>query len=149
MTLIRFKSDSPAKAFDRSPNFNEFFNDVFDNMINGDFRKPAVPSVNISESENAYHLDMAAPGFSKEEFSINLEKDVLTISAEKKAEKSEADKKYSRREFSYSSFKRTFTLPETVNAEKIQASYENGIMHLDFPKKEEAKPQPARSISVN
>ena len=148
MTLIKFKSDAPARPFDRLVNFNEFFNDFFDNPITGDFRKSSVPAVNISESNGSYHLEMAAPGFGKEDFKLSVENDVLTVSAEKKAEKEEKSRKFTRREFSFSSFQRSFTLPEVVDIEKIQASYENGMMMVELPKKEEAKPQSPKQISI-
>jgi HSP20 family protein len=148
MTLIKFKSDAPARPLDRMMNLNEFFNDFFDNSLNADFRKGSVPAVNISETPNFFHLEMAAPGFAKEDFRISVENDVMTVSAEKKTEKEEKDRKFSRREFSYSSFQRSFTLPETVDAEKIQAQYENGLMTVELPKKEAARPQQARQIAV-
>ena len=148
MTLIKFKSDAPVRNMDRMVNFNEFFNDFFDNALTTDYRKGSVPAVNISESEEGFHLEMAAPGFSKEDFKLSVENDVLTVSAEKKSEKDEKGKKFTRREFSYSSFRRSFTLPEIVDADKIQAAYENGLMTVDLPKKEEAKPQAPKQIVI-
>ena len=148
MTLIKFKSDAPVRNMDRMVNFNEFFNDFFDNALTTDYRKGSVPAVNISESDEGFHLEMAAPGFIKEDFKLSVENDVLTVSAEKKSEKDEKGKKFTRREFSYSSFRRSFTLPEMVDTDKIQAAYENGLMTVDLPKKEEAKPQAPKQIVI-
>jgi len=109
-----------------------------------------VPAVNIHETENEYAIEVAAPGMSKDDFRVNLENNELTISSEKKDEKKEEKKgQYSRREFSYQSFHRTFTLPENqVNSDKIEAKYADGILRLTLPKKEEAKPKPARVIKI-
>jgi HSP20 family protein len=95
-------------------------------------------------------VELAAPGKKKEDFNIELEDNVLTISSEARSEKEEKDNegKYTRREFSYSSFKRAFTLPETVNDYEINASYENGVLHITLPKKEEALPKPKRLIEI-
>jgi len=109
-----------------------------------------VPAVNIKETDHSYVVELAAPGKKKEDFNIELEDNVLTISSEARNEKEEKDNegKYTRREFSYSSFKRAFTLPETVNEYEINATYENGVLHLTLPKKEEALPKPKRMIEI-
>lgn len=109
-----------------------------------------VPAVNIKETETSFVVELAAPGKKKEDFNIELEDNVLTISSEARSEKEEKDNegKYTRREFSYSSFKRAFTLPETVNDYEINASYENGVLHITLPKKEEALPKPKRLIEI-
>ena len=92
---------------------------------------------------------MAAPGFNKEEFNVEVNDNILTISSEKRVENETKDgQQFTHREFSYQSFKRTFTLPATVESDKIEAKYENGILHLSIPKKEEAKPKPARKIEI-
>jgi HSP20 family protein len=109
-----------------------------------------VPAVNIKETDTSYVVELAAPGKRKEDFNIELEDNVLTISTEAKSENEEKDNagKYTRREFSYSSFKRAFTLPDTVNDFEINASYENGVLHITLPKKEEALPRPKRMIEI-
>ncbi|MFN3640803.1 MAG: Hsp20/alpha crystallin family protein [Flavobacterium sp.] len=109
-----------------------------------------VPAVNIKETDTSYVVELAAPGKRKEDFIIELEDSVLTISTETKSEKDEKDNegRYTRREFSYSSFKRAFTLPDTVNDFEINASYENGVLHITLPKKEEALPRPKRMIEI-
>ncbi|MFT4663725.1 MAG: HSP20 family protein [Polaribacter sp.] len=107
-----------------------------------------MPAVNIKESADQYELEIAAPGMEKSDFQINIDQDVLTISSEKKTKTEEGDK-FTRREFSYGSFKRSFDLPETVDASKIAANYHNGVLAILIPKREEAKPQPVRKIEIN
>lgn len=109
-----------------------------------------VPAVNIKESETEFAVELAAPGKKKEDFNIEVDDNVLTISAEAKNEREEKDEKgrYTRREFSYSSFKRAFTLPETVNEADIKASYEDGVLYITLPKREEALPKPKRMIEI-
>ncbi len=149
MTLIKFKNDNSGKYAERMPYFSEFFNDFFDNMMTSDFRRSSTPAVNILEDDENFTVEVAAPGLSKEDFKVKVDNEILSISAEKKEEKNEKDQRYTRREFSYMSFSRTFNLPEIVDAEKVNAHYENGIMRITLPKKEEAKPKPAREIRVS
>jgi HSP20 family protein len=148
MTLIKFKNEPASRLMDRSPMFNELFNDFFEGVVNNSV-KSFNPSVNIIETDENFKLALAAPGFKREEFKIQVENDLLSISAEKKEEHTEKNEKYNRREFTFSSFKRSFTLPEFTDAEKVSAQYENGIMTLLIPKKEEAKPKPAREIQIS
>jgi HSP20 family protein len=109
-----------------------------------------LPSVNISDTNDNFIVEMAIPGLKKSDFNINVEDDVLTISAEINEEhKEEVARNYSRREFGYSSFKRTFSLPESVETEKITAQYNDGILNLTLPKREEAKQKPSRMITVS
>src|ERR1700745_503762 len=108
-----------------SPSWNEFM----DNSIK-------TPLANIKEGKSEFKLDMSVPGLKREDFKINVEDGVLTISAEKKEEKKEEDENYTRREFEYNSFNRSFTLPENVAEEKINAKYEDGMLHVSIPKKE-------------
>jgi len=109
-----------------------------------------VPAVNVRETENEYAIEVAVPGMSKDDFKVSLENNELTIRSERKEEKKEEKKgQYSRREFSYQSFQRSFTLPENqVDSDKIEAKYADGILSLNIPKKEEAKPKPARVIKI-
>ncbi|MAN27220.1 MULTISPECIES: Hsp20/alpha crystallin family protein [Mesonia] len=110
----------------------------------------SIPAVNIQETEENFLVEVAAPGKTKEDFNIELDKDVLTISSETKKENKEEEKgKFTRREFSYSTFKRAFSLPETVDSTKINASYENGVLLINLPKKEEAKVQAKRMIEIS
>jgi HSP20 family protein len=122
--------------------FDEFFNN-FPATWSTDFQNelPGVP-VNIHETPDAYHLELNAPGRNKEDFKINVDGGMLTISFEQKEEKEQKDYKTIRREFHYQSFKRNFSLDEKINPEGIEAKYENGVLKLLIPKKEEVKIAP-------
>lgn len=137
MALVRF--NQPASVFPYRNLLTEFLND-FNTSVGQDYRS-SVPAVNVHESETGYTLEVAAPGLQKEHFHINLDGRVLSISAEQKEEKKEENGKWTRKEFSYSSFKRAFTLPENVNENSIEARYENGILTVSVPKAEEVKPK--------
>jgi len=107
-----------------------------------------LPAVNIKEDDMGFILELAIPGKEKKDFNVEVDNDVLTISMESKTEEEKTEENYTRKEFSYSSFKRSFTMPETVNSEKIKASYKDGILSLELPKKEEALPKPKRMIEI-
>lgn len=129
---------------------DELFNDELGNAKNTNFNNGiTVPKVNIKESVDAYTMEMAVPGFKKSDFIIGLENETLSVSVEINNEEERKDDNYTRKEFSYASFKRTFVLPETVEEDKIEASYTDGILSLNIPKKEEAKPKPARTIEIS
>ncbi len=129
---------------------DELFSDDLQVAKNKDFNKGlSHPKVNIKESNEAYVLDMAVPGFKKSDFQIGLENEKLSISAEIKVEEGEKEANFTRKEFSYTSFKRTFLLPETVDESAINANYNEGILTVSIPKKEEAKPKPARTIEIS
>lgn len=131
-----------ARKAERMPFlFDDFFtkswNDVFDGGFNG--RTLRVPAVNISERKDDFLVTMAVPGLKKEDFKIDLEGNMLTISSEREEETEKEAEKYTCREYSYSSFNRSFTLPEQVNQDAIGAEYKDGVLSLVLPKKEEAK----------
>lgn len=108
-----------------------------------------LPAVNIKEDDNAFTVEVAVPGMEKKDFHIDLEDNILTISSEKKVENKEEKDNYTRKEYSYQSFKRSFTLPKNVvDSDKIAAQYKNGELIIAIPKREEAKPKPARLIEV-
>lgn len=107
-----------------------------------------VPAVNIKENERDFELELAVPGRNKEDFNIEVNENVLTVSSEMSTENETKEHNYSRKEFGYTSFKRAFTLPETIDEDKINASYENGILKFLLPKKEEALPKPKRLIEL-
>jgi HSP20 family protein len=133
--------------------FDDFLSrDLFDwNASNYSNSGTTLPAVNIKETADNFEVEMAAPGMNKEDFNVTLDGNVLTISAERKAEKSNnQQEKYSRKEFYYESFQRKFSLPkEVVDEQDIQAKYENGLLRLIIPKKEEARPKPPRSIQIS
>lgn len=125
---------------------NDFFKpDWFGGLENFD---TTVPAVNIKESEEGFELELAIPGFKKEDFNIELDNELLTISSEAKDESETKKENYTRKEFSFSSFRRSFTMPETVDSGKINATYEDGILKLALPKKDEALPKPKRLIEI-
>lgn len=131
--------------------FDRFFDDSFFDWSTKNFSNTntTLPSVNIKDDVNSIKLEMAAPGLTKDDFNIELDNNLLTISSEKKEEKQDGeDGKYSRKEFSYQSFSRTFSIPDSADSEKISANYENGILNITIPKKEEAIPKPAKKIAI-
>lgn len=109
-----------------------------------------LPAINVKETDEAFEIEVAAPGMSKGDFKVNLENNLLTISSEKKEEKKEEEKgRFTRREFSYQSFQRSFTVPENlVEGDQITARYCDGILCVHLPKKDEVKPKPAREIEI-
>lgn len=124
--------------------FNSFFND---DIFRNDEVASSRPLVNISETETGFGIELAAPGLSKEDFKIDLDHNLLTISVDKKAENTEEKDNYTKREFNYFSFKRSFTLPETVDSEAIKGSYENGVLQVSLPKKAEVQ-KAKRAIEI-
>ena len=170
--LTRSNSNSP---YQYPSLINSFFSkDLMDELFTPTFNGTA-PAVNVREDEDGYYIEVAAPGMQKSDFKLNLDHNRLTISAEKREEnefdnyedqnqgdnkpKYKKDKgtdqqqnrkkgRYTRREFSYSSFQRTFTLPTTVDGEKINATYVDGVLQVELPKREEAKVKPSRTIEI-
>ncbi len=145
MTLVRYQNQLPD-LFDR------FFNSELEGWNRKHFSNTntTLPSVNIRENTDAYEVEVAAPGFDKKDFKIELNNDVLTISSDKEVkEESKEDERITKQEFSYQSFTRSFSLPELVDDDKITAKYENGILMINIPKKEEAKPKPVQQISID
>jgi HSP20 family protein len=127
--------------------FDEFFSDRWPVFAR---EKMAIPAVNIKEYEGGYHVEVAAPGLRKEDFQLSMEGNWLTISAEKKEEKKEEKAKYTRQEFSYSSFKRTFELPENVLTDKIDATYKDGVLIIDLPVQASKKAEkPEKMIAIH
>ncbi|WP_346318270.1 Hsp20/alpha crystallin family protein [Chitinophaga sp. YIM B06452] len=145
MTLVKF-NHQPVKTF--SSLVDDIFNGKFINrdFVSSDFFGSHTP-VNITETKDAYVLDVVAPGLSREDFKIKLDAQTLTISAEKKTEQKEETDKHIRREYSFRSFSRSFNLDENVDAEKINAKYDNGVLKLTLPKKE-AKQETVKEITV-
>lgn len=139
--IVKIQPFPTTKIFSNSF-FDEFFNRGLGEFVGNDFQY-SVPAVNVTETDNSLKLELAAPGFDKKHFSLNVENGHLVVSAnrEEKTEESGNEKnRFLRREFRYESFKRSFKLPNTVNQDAITAVYENGILNIELPKKEEAKP---------
>ena len=145
MSLVKFNNPMPS-VFDRF-----FEGDLFDwSNRNFSLTNTTLPSVNIKEDSEWYQVELAAPGFDKGDFKLQVDGDTLTISSEKKVENETKDgERFTKREFSYQSFTRSFTLPQVADSEQISANYEKGILNVRIPKKEEAKPKPARLIEIN
>lgn len=135
MKLAKFNSIHPADSLTKW--IDNVFNTTLADAIGTDFTITS-PSVNISEHDTHYSLNVAAPGLTKQDFNISIEDEQLIISAEKKSEKEETQGKYTRREFNYGSFKRSFHLDDTINREGISAAYEDGVLKLTLPKKDDA-----------
>lgn len=136
MTVVRFKNRPNGAA-----SFNNLLSDVFlqmPSLYKDDLKYPT--PVNIKETEKEFLIELVAPGFGKENFGISLEDNMLTISAEKKEEAKNEAEKTIKAEYKFASFKRSFTLNETVYADGIKAQYINGVLTVNLPKKEEVKP---------
>lgn len=134
------------------PTLSRFFEDDWTTNFHKDesLARTSLPSINISETAEAFMLEMAAPGMKKEDFSVALKNNTLVIKAERTAENEENESpKYIRKEFSYHTFQRSFTLNHNmVESEQIKAKYEDGILYLNLPKKEEVKEKPAKRIEI-
>ncbi len=153
MSLTRYNGNFPSLM-------DEFFGRDMDQLFNfnwplsnwpGSRVGSSVPAVNIREDEYKYCLEVAAPGMKKEDFNVLLEDGLLTVSTEQKRENEQQDEQgsYTKREFSYQSFSRSFRLPDSCEQERIQARYVDGILHLEIPKKEEAKRKAPRQIEIS
>ena len=139
-TIIR-KKQSPITGLWSNILAQDFFG-----MPSYEHAVHTLPKVNVIEDDNGYKIELAVPGFEKNDFNIEIDDDVLSISLDK-----ETDAKtntYNKREFNFGSFKRAFNLPESANSAKISANYNSGILIVEIPKKEEAKPVPSRTIKV-
>jgi HSP20 family protein len=131
--------------------FDRFWNnELMDwNQSNFSSTNTSLPAVNVKESNDDFTIEVAAPGMNKDDFKINFKNNVLTICSEKKNKEEVKNEIYTRREFSYQSFQRSFTVPENVvNSEKISAKYNDGILNVMLPKRDEVKPQPEREIKI-
>jgi HSP20 family protein len=144
MTHVKFSH----RPFEKS--FNNLMDDLFSELPvlykNGSNQSGFVP-VNIKDKEKSYQVEVVAPGFEKNDFKVNIDQDLLTISAEKKDEAKNENEKQIRREYSYRSFKRSFTIDEKIDAAGIEAKYVNGVLTLNLPKKEQVKAS-AQEITI-
>ena len=137
MTLVKFNPANNNRSL--MPGFSDVFDSIFNDTFFNDRLVSRVPAANISENADEYHVELAAPGLKKDDFKITLDRNVLSISVEQKVENSDNQKNYSKREFSYSSFVRSFTLPESADDTRITATYADGILKIEISKREEAK----------
>jgi HSP20 family protein len=130
---------------------SNFYPTSFGNALEelyGQSKRSVTPAVNVRESDENYHLDFLVPGFRKEEIKVELEEKTLSIFAEHQTENEKADDKFIRKEFSSHTFKRTFTLPENIEKEGLTAKYENGILHVILPKKNNVKVETKKNIEI-
>ncbi len=148
MSLTKFDKDRDNLFFPFNRMVDQFFNrDIFDNQ---NFASASLPAVNIQETEDDFQVELAAPGLKKEDFKIELDHNLLKISSQQKnkTEEKAENGTFTRREFSYQSFQRSFTLPNSVDYDKIIANYTHGILKISIPKREEAKAKTPRTISI-
>jgi HSP20 family protein len=134
------------------PELENLFNNVFKSGFFNEDREElsTLPAVNVKENEDGFVLEVAAPGYEKDNFDISVENGIMTISATTEEKKEEKEENYTKREFNYTSFHRSFRLPEdTVDESTIKASYKNGILEVFIGKKEEVKPKPPKTIKVS
>lgn len=145
-TLVKKNNFWPSTS-----SVDDFLSDNFFNWPSDMSRATNLPRVNITETDEDFTVEMAAPGMKREDFNIELDNDLLMISAQTSMSNEEKNKNlnYTRKEFSYESFNRSFHLPNTVEADKIKAKYEDGLLKLVIPKKEEAKRKPAKTIKIS
>ncbi|WP_299210549.1 Hsp20/alpha crystallin family protein [uncultured Dokdonia sp.] len=154
MTVQKNGSSANQDRFQDFPAWSSWIDTMFSRelpalMMSNFNTGMTLPKVNIREVTDAYFVDMAVPGMRKEDFQIDLDNHVLSISSEISQEENNQEEIYTRREFGYASFKRTFTLPESIEEAKIQATYVDGILRVQLPKKEEAKQKPPRTITIS
>jgi len=128
--------------------WDDFFNDTFHNSFQKAASNGTSPAVNVVEDDKEYRIDVAVPGLSKKDFRIDLEDEVLMISSDHKENKEDKSHNYMRREFSYSNFKRSFQLPDTIDQENIKASHDAGILTIQLPKKNEVVQKAAKQIEI-
>ena len=145
MKLVNWKNNNGLvpKTFDSI--FDEIWkNDLFDRHV------PSISaSVNITESADEYGIEVIAPGLSKKDFKISIDNDVMSIEGSRSVEKEEKERKFIRKEFGFRAIKRTFHIPEDVNADEIKVNYSNGVLTIGLPKKEEAKKAPVRELKIS
>jgi HSP20 family protein len=137
MTLVKFNPQKTNTGL--MPGFNDVFQNFFNDSFLADRIVTRVPAANISETADHFHIELAAPGLKKDDFKLQLDDHVLNISVEQQMQDNQAGRTYSKREYSYSSFVRSFTLPESADEQQIDARYEDGVLLIDIAKKEEAK----------
>jgi HSP20 family protein len=143
MSLVKW---NPETSF--FPSFSSWMDDFFpESSFKSAMKGVSVPAVNVKESKEAFKLDVAAPGFKKEDFKLEVKNGYLTISGESKEEKEDKDETFTRREYSFNSFSRSFSLPENVNAEHVEAQYSDGVLKVTLPKKKSDE-KPAKQIAV-
>ncbi|WP_445738133.1 Hsp20/alpha crystallin family protein [Mariniflexile sp.] len=152
---VKNGNKKPSESnFNLLPNLPSWFDDMLGKGLGTEFMSNfntgiTLPAVNVINSDNEFVIDMAVPGLKKSDFEINVDNHVLSIGVESKTENSEKTESYTRREFGYSSFNRTFAIPDSVDADKISADYNDGILKIHLPKREEAKRKPVKQVKIS
>lgn len=133
----------------RRPLFTDFFeNDRFFDNFQKDWVN-RIPSVNITENSKEFKIEFGAPGLKKEDFKVDIDKNTLTVSSEKEEKKKEENERFTKQEFNYSSFSRSFMLPDSVKTDDVKAKYEDGILKIHLTKKEDSKNNERKQIQVS
>ena len=154
-TPKRGENKNTNLGFRSMPTISTWMDDILNRSFGTEFMSNfnagmTLPAVNVLDLDDKFLVEMAVPGFKKSDFNVDLDNKLLTISAEHKTENEDnVDDLYTRKEFGYSSFQRTFTLPEIIDNEKIVAKYEDGILKVALPKLEEAKKKPVKNIKIS
>ncbi|RYG21111.1 MAG: Hsp20/alpha crystallin family protein [Chitinophagaceae bacterium] len=138
MTLVKFNGNQNARK-GLIPSMNNVFDSIFTDGFFNETNSRMVPAVNISEAVDHFQIELAAPGLHKKDFKVGVDRNLLSISVDKQQESQQEESRFTRREFSYHSFVRTFSLPDTADQNTIQAKYEDGLLKVTVAKKEEAK----------
>lgn len=145
MTTHKYNPAHPSRRFGNM--VDDLFGRSLSEFLGNDWIMSR-PSVNVSETDNSFKIELAAPGLEKNDFEIKMEKDQIVISAKKENKTEEAGEKFTRREFNFNSFSRSFTVPENVDTESISASYENGILQLTLPKVNKTNTEEVKKILI-
>lgn len=145
MNLVKFNPTVPGNSL-----FEEFFNNFFETRFPDTPMKPrfSEPMVNVFEEKDAYKMELAVPGLTKDDIKIDIDNDQITIQASKEQKEETQEKNFSRKEFYFGQFVKTFYLPESVDRDQIHASFENGILHVEMKKKEEAVAKGPKQIEI-
>lgn len=153
-TVKNGSESNSSLGFKSLPSLSSWMDDIINKSFGNEFMSNfntgiTLPAVNVLDNNEEYIVEMAVPGLKKSDFDISLDNQMLSISAELSTENEDRNENYTRREFGYSSFKRTFSLPESVETDKINAKYEDGILKVLLPKRDEAKKKPLRQIKIS
>jgi HSP20 family protein len=151
MSIVKFKNGNGTgtlPSIDRPLSFPSFFSDTLERLWS-DETLNWMPAVNIRERADDYIIDLAVPGMDKKDFSVEVDNGVLTVSGERRDESEDKNDRHTRKEFHYGSFRRTFSLPDSADGEKVNASYKDGILTLTVMKREESRLKPKRQIKID
>lgn len=145
MSIVKYDPFAPARGFKNL--FDDFFNRNLSDYFGNEFTI-STPSVNVVDKDNHYRIEVAAPGLEKQDFEVNVEKGFLNIAAKRENQSETKDETYTRREFNYTTFQRSFRLPEHVDADQISANYDKGVLSITVPKREATKAPEGRTIEI-